>query len=79
MDLASISDALGRSGFEHPMIQSDGDVVTVVFTDVGHARSLAGLLLAEGIPRQFLNNVVDARVKFGRSFQDRVVEVLRSK
>lgn len=61
------------------MIHSDGDMVTIIFTDGERARSLAGLLLSSGIPRQFLNNVVDARVRFGRSYQDQVVEVLRAK
>lgn len=76
MELSELSVALDRREFDHHTIYSDGDVVTVTFTVSEHARSLAALLLKAAVPRRYLNNVVDARVKFSRSYLSQVMEVL---
>jgi hypothetical protein len=77
VDLVELSEAIASQNYRHDQILSNGDRIVIYFPDTQDARQFAGSLLSCGIPRQFQNNKVDAKVSFPETFVDRVLELLR--
>lgn len=71
-----LMDGLDDRQYDYDMIDSDSQTITVTFKNPPDARTLAGSLLACGIPRKYANNFINGTVSFATGDIDRVVHLL---